>query len=306
MTSIDGISAYDTISRRAMIAGLERVPGGSAASRFVRLFHSEPSAYLWEDAEGVVRTIHQGGGGEQGDPLMPLLFSVGQHGALSAIHEGMRVMSDCLLTWTTSGWCPSPIGLAICTILLNGSCGVGQGSGSIPARHMSGTDPAGSPQLAMSCRGEPKCWMKKHVCGQGQRFLPSNRASRCWGALWVTWISCGRSWRAPPRNTVHDFKQSRACPTSSQHGCCCSIPLRHEQTTNLRVLRLDVVEQFARTHDARVSQCLCDTLQIPEDFVGILHKEAATLPLSLGGLGLRSAVRTSVPPIGQGGRTSCP
>ena len=91
VTSIDGISAYDTISRRAMIAGLERVPGGSAASRFVRLFHSEPSAYLWEDAEGVVHTIHQGEGGEQGDPLMPLLFSVGQHDALSAIHEGMRV-----------------------------------------------------------------------------------------------------------------------------------------------------------------------------------------------------------------------
>ena len=91
VTSIDGISAYDTISRRAMIARLERVPGGSAASRFVRLFYSEPSAYLWEDAEGVVHTIHQGEGGEQGDPLVPLLFSVGQHDALSAIHEGMRV-----------------------------------------------------------------------------------------------------------------------------------------------------------------------------------------------------------------------
>ena len=73
VTSIDGISAYDTTSRRAMIAGLERVPGGSAASRFVRLFYSEPSAYLWEDAEGVVHTIHQGEGGEQGDPL---IFSV--------------------------------------------------------------------------------------------------------------------------------------------------------------------------------------------------------------------------------------
>ena len=46
VTSIDGISAYDTISRRSMLAGLERVPGGSAASRFVRLFYSELSAYL--------------------------------------------------------------------------------------------------------------------------------------------------------------------------------------------------------------------------------------------------------------------
>ena len=79
VTSID-----DTTSRRAMIAGLERVPGGSVASRFVRLFCSEPSAYLWEDTENVAHTIHQGEGGEQGDPLMPFLFSVGQHDALFA------------------------------------------------------------------------------------------------------------------------------------------------------------------------------------------------------------------------------
>ena len=43
------------------------------------------------------------------------------------------------------------------------------------------------------------------------------------------------------------------------------------------------VEQFVRTHDVRVWQCLCDILKIPEDFVGNLHKEAATLPLSPGG-----------------------
>ena len=53
--------------------------------------------------------------------------------------------------------------------------------------------------------------------------------------------------------------------------------------------------RVAKTHDARVWQCLCDILKIPEDCVGNLHKEAATVPLSLGGLGLRSAVRTSVP-----------
>ena len=63
----------------------------------------------------------------------------------------------------------------------------------------------------------------------------------------------------------------------------------------VRVLRPDAVDQFARTHDARVWQCLCNILKIPEDFVCNLHRRVATLPLSLGGLGLRSAVRTSVP-----------
>ena len=42
-------------------------------------------------------------------------------------------------------------------------------------------------------------------------------------------------------------------------------------------------------------ECGNDILKIPEDLVGNLHKTAATLPLSKGGLGLRSAVRTSVP-----------
>ena len=149
-------------------------------------------------------------------------------------------MSDCLLTWTTSGWCRSRKVLTMCTILLNGSSGVGQGSGSILARHMFGTDTARSPQLAMKFRGEPKCWMKKHVCGQGQRFLLSG----------VGVPSGSRGIRAGAvgghhRETVHCCKQSRACPTSSQHGCCCSI-----------ALRLDVVEQFARTHDASVAMPL--------------------------------------------------
>ena len=44
VTSIDGVSAFDTISRRVMLLGLERVLGGGAASPFVRLFCSEPSA----------------------------------------------------------------------------------------------------------------------------------------------------------------------------------------------------------------------------------------------------------------------
>ena len=36
---------------------------------------------------GITQYISQGEGGEQGDPLMPLLFALGQHRALEAIHE---------------------------------------------------------------------------------------------------------------------------------------------------------------------------------------------------------------------------
>ena len=64
---------------------LMEMPGGSEALPHVRLSYGQPSRCLWEDESGNVHHIHQGEGGEQGDALMPLLFSLGQHSALEAV-----------------------------------------------------------------------------------------------------------------------------------------------------------------------------------------------------------------------------
>ena len=85
VVSIDGISAYDQISRAAMPSGLLDVEGGGQALPFVWMFYGSPSSYIWEDSCGVAHTIRQGEGGEQGDALMPLLFSLGQHRALDPV-----------------------------------------------------------------------------------------------------------------------------------------------------------------------------------------------------------------------------
>ena len=37
--------------------------------------------YLWEDELGNTQEIPQGEGGEQGDPLMPMFFSLAEHPA---------------------------------------------------------------------------------------------------------------------------------------------------------------------------------------------------------------------------------
>ena len=66
------------------------VEGRGQAVPFVRMFYGSPSSYLWEDASGVTHTIPQSEGGEQGDPLMPLLFSLGQPSALEAIQEDLN------------------------------------------------------------------------------------------------------------------------------------------------------------------------------------------------------------------------
>ena len=81
------VSAYDMISRSSMLEALRQLPGGGAALPFVRMFYGRISEYLWEDDFGVVHRIAQGEGGEQGDALMPLLFSLGQHEALQQVHR---------------------------------------------------------------------------------------------------------------------------------------------------------------------------------------------------------------------------
>ena len=51
---------------------------------------SPPSTYIWEDDVGDVHQIVQGEGGQQGDPLMPSLFCIGQHPALAAVPKELR------------------------------------------------------------------------------------------------------------------------------------------------------------------------------------------------------------------------
>ena len=61
------------------------------------LFYGQPSRYLWEDSVGVVHNVDQDERGEQGDAMMPLLFSMGQHAALQAMQgrsvAGKRLMA---------------------------------------------------------------------------------------------------------------------------------------------------------------------------------------------------------------------
>ena len=79
------------------MAGLAHLEEGDKLLPFLRLFYSSPSAFLWEDDVGTTHHIRQGEEGEQRDPLMPLLFALGQHTALSKasgrMREGERLMA---------------------------------------------------------------------------------------------------------------------------------------------------------------------------------------------------------------------
>ena len=88
--SKDGIGAYDHALRSVMMYKLLSVPGLRGLMLFVRTTYAHPTSYRWQDAVGVTHQIHEAEGGEQGDPLVPLLFSLAIHDALVAVQAELR------------------------------------------------------------------------------------------------------------------------------------------------------------------------------------------------------------------------
>ena len=88
--SIDGVGAYDHVLRSSILAKLLEVPGLRPLLPFVRSIYARPSRYVRQDDAGQRHEVHQHEGGEQGDPLMPLLFSLAIHNALVDVKLEMR------------------------------------------------------------------------------------------------------------------------------------------------------------------------------------------------------------------------
>ena len=88
--SVDAVGAYDHVSRQAMQEGLRSRPELAPLLPFARQFYGSESRYIWVDDAGNNHIITQGEGGEQGDPLMPALYSLAQHGALEAFARQMQ------------------------------------------------------------------------------------------------------------------------------------------------------------------------------------------------------------------------
>ena len=103
------------------------------------------------------------------------------------------------------------------------------------------------------------------------------------GAQMCTFGVLGLSCEAPAAPKLGMWKSTRSCCAGSQQF----------QTSNQHsVLPPDSVAPFAAAHDEGLWQCFCRLLDISPDQHHVT-RTMTTLPVALGGLGLRSARRTS-------------
>ena len=91
LVSLDGRSAYDSMSRVAFLSKLREV--APELLPFVRLFYGQPSSYCWWDATGACRTVPQGEGCEQ-SPCSGAVRAGATRGALPS--RGQAAPRRCL------------------------------------------------------------------------------------------------------------------------------------------------------------------------------------------------------------------
>ena len=210
-----------------MLDGLCRVEGGHATLPFVRMFHGRPSEYLWEDAEGEVHSIAQGEGGEQGDPMMPLLFAMGQHHALDTVSRSLRE-DEKLLTYLDDIYfcCARPSRRGVIQEALQTHAGISIHSGKTKVWNMAGERPPVCDVLEQIARVSDQ----QRGFGGVQGWRQNVRGSRFWAPQSDIQISCAVIWWTWSKNNMFCWRGSRCCRTSKERGSSWCIALQPGQT----------------------------------------------------------------------------
>jgi len=100
LVSLDGRSAYDSMSRAAFLGKLREV--APELLPFVRLFYGSPSTYCWWDSAGRCRDVHHGA--SKGTPSPPH-YSHSDNTTLSDTRQRHYTPTTASsLSWTTYTW----------------------------------------------------------------------------------------------------------------------------------------------------------------------------------------------------------
>ena len=283
--SVDGIGAYDTISRASMLQGLLAVPEANCCLPFVRQFYTTPSTYIWHDATGQPHPITQAEGGEQGDPLMPALFSLGQRAALQSVQAELEA-GETIFAFLDDIYCilPPERVRPVYDLLahhLHAQAHIRLNSGKTRIWNASGQQPPNIGTLG------PAVWVgntshPRHEQGLTVLGAPIGTTEYKQHQLQLLRIEHDKLLQQLPH--LQDLQASWLLLLYCASPRC---------IYQLRMLPPDITAQFSQDHDTAVAACLSELLDagpIPATSLAIAH-----LPLSQGGLGLTSASVTANP-----------
>ena len=129
---------------------------------------------IWEDEVGEMQVIPQGEGGDQGDPLMSLLFSLALHPSLRSAAKLLREGKRSSRFWMTCISFARQTGCWKCFASLRRLCGRSRIS-----VHFGKTQLWNSPEL-------PERSIHKQSCGEAIKVCQlNNRVSPFWDHQWA-------------------------------------------------------------------------------------------------------------------------
>ena len=239
---------------------------------------------------GTVHEVHQGEGGEQGDAMMPLLFSFGQTPSLGSSEPTVesRRIALCLLGR------PARVGV-VHTLLEHALWGHAR---------------------IQVHAGKTKVWNRAGVRPEACDFLERRaqlvvESARVWrGGDEAGTVAQGIKILGMPlghpdfvHNQLQHVREHQQTllgriPLVPDVQSCWALLLHcvaARANYFIRVVPPELSAEFATSHDNALWMCLSRVLDVPPDACTRSAKDAVSLPLAFGGMGVRSAARTAVP-----------
>ena len=234
---------------------------------FIRQFYGSPSTFLWDDDFGKVHHVHQGEGGE----LFAFLDDVYVICRPTRVQEVFQLLETELRS--------------------RASISIHLGETKF---WNAGIEPTGVAGLSAAARmHDPQA-----VVWRGDQGLPTvQQGLKVLGAL----VGLHPKLLVPERVGARPF--ARDDPTSPRRASCMVVAgvLRiHSSEFFLRTVSPEFTLEFAERHDKQVFKCLSKVLQT--ETLHPRNHEAATMRLTLGGLGLGNAEDTRRRTLGELGR----